>query len=78
MASTVNAVFLSVSAATIFSPYVGDSERAIRDLFKRARNAAPAILFIDEIGNWDNDNLKYFYCDSVFLRCFGWKTRWKE
>jgi len=49
VASTCQATFLSVSAAEIFSPYVGDSERAILELFNKARQAAPTILFIDEI-----------------------------
>jgi SpoVK/Ycf46/Vps4 family AAA+-type ATPase len=38
-----------VSGAEIFSPYVGDSEKAIVELFRQARLAAPTILFIDEI-----------------------------
>ena len=49
-ASSTGATFLSVSAASIFSPYVGDSEKAVSELFKRARMAAPTVLFIDEIG----------------------------
>jgi len=49
VASTCQATFLSVTAAEIFSPYVGDSERAILELFTKARQAAPTILFIDEI-----------------------------
>merc|ERR1719322_398618 len=48
-ASGTGCAFLSASAAEIFSPYVGDSERAVAELFRRARAAAPAILFIDEI-----------------------------
>ncbi len=50
VASISGAVFLSASAASIFSPYVGDSEKAVAELFNRARMAAPSILFIDEIG----------------------------
>lgn len=41
----------SISAAELYSPYVGDAERLIRELFQRARQTAPCILFIDEIGN---------------------------
>ena len=29
--------------------YVGESERAVRDLFTRARASAPAIVFFDEL-----------------------------
>ena len=41
--------FLAVSAAEIFSPFVGDSEKAIVEVFTKARQSAPALLFIDEI-----------------------------
>lgn len=41
--------FLSVKGPELLSMYVGESERAIRDLFSRARAAAPAIIFFDEI-----------------------------
>ena len=41
--------FLSVKGPELLSMYVGESERAIRDLFSRARTAAPAIIFFDEI-----------------------------
>ena len=49
VASNTGATLLTVSGAEIFSPYVGDSERAIVELFRQARLGAPTILFIDEI-----------------------------
>ena len=33
----------------LFSKWVGESERAVREVFHRARAAAPAIVFFDEI-----------------------------
>lgn len=33
----------------LFSKWVGESERAVRELFRKARAAAPAIVFFDEI-----------------------------
>ncbi|CAL8352956.1 unnamed protein product [Merluccius merluccius] len=41
--------FLSVSGADLYSPYVGDSERALAQLFQQARACTPCILFLDEI-----------------------------
>uniref|UniRef100_A0A8D8M7R3 Spermatogenesis-associated protein 5-like protein 1 n=1 Tax=Cacopsylla melanoneura TaxID=428564 RepID=A0A8D8M7R3_9HEMI len=40
---------LAVSAAQLYSPYVGEAEQNVAQLFHRARLSAPAILFIDEI-----------------------------
>ena len=33
----------------LFSKWVGESERAVREVFRKARAAAPAIIFFDEI-----------------------------
>jgi SpoVK/Ycf46/Vps4 family AAA+-type ATPase len=41
--------FLSVKGPEIFSKYVGDSEKAIRDIFRKARLSAPCVIFFDEI-----------------------------
>ncbi|UMM12065.1 hypothetical protein L5515_001032 [Caenorhabditis briggsae] len=41
--------FLAVKGPELFSKWVGDSEKAIRDLFTRARQVAPTIVFFDEI-----------------------------
>ena len=41
--------FISVKGPEIMSKYVGESERAVREIFKKARMAAPCILFLDEI-----------------------------
>ena len=41
--------FLAVKGPELYSKYVGESERAIRDTFKKARAAAPSIVFFDEI-----------------------------
>jgi transitional endoplasmic reticulum ATPase len=41
--------FISVKGAALLSMYVGESERAVREVFHKARQAAPCILFFDEI-----------------------------
>lgn len=41
--------FLAVKGAELLNMYVGESERAIRDLFRKARSVSPSIIFFDEI-----------------------------
>ena len=41
--------FLAVKGAELLSMYVGESERAMREVFRKARAAAPSIIFFDEI-----------------------------
>ncbi len=41
--------FISVKGSQIMSRFLGESEKGVRELFKKARQAAPAILFLDEI-----------------------------
>jgi transitional endoplasmic reticulum ATPase len=40
---------LSVKGAELLSKWVGESERAVRELFRRAREAAPTLIFLDEV-----------------------------
>ena len=46
-ASGVN--FIAVKGPEILNRYVGESERAVRDIFEKARQNAPTIVFFDEI-----------------------------
>ncbi|XP_067874442.1 spermatogenesis-associated protein 5-like protein 1 isoform X3 [Heterodontus francisci] len=48
-ASSCRCSFLSVSGADLFSPFVGDSEKALAQVFRQARAGAPSVLFLDEI-----------------------------
>ncbi|KAI5782730.1 P-loop containing nucleoside triphosphate hydrolase protein [Geopyxis carbonaria] len=41
--------FMAVKGPEIFSMYVGESERAVREIFRKARAASPSIIFFDEI-----------------------------
>lgn len=49
VATESEANFISVRGPEIFNKYVGESEKAVRDIFKKARQTAPCILFFDEI-----------------------------
>ena len=48
-ASESGANFIAVKGPEILNKWVGESERAIREIFRKAKQAAPAIIFIDEI-----------------------------
>lgn len=41
--------FISIKGPELFSMWVGESERAVREVFRKARQVAPAIVFFDEI-----------------------------
>jgi len=41
--------FISVKGPQLMSKYVGESERGLREIFRKARAATPCILFFDEI-----------------------------
>ncbi|HIP16720.1 MAG TPA: AAA family ATPase [Methanothermococcus okinawensis] len=49
VANESNANFISVKGPEIFSKWVGESEKAIREIFRKARQAAPTVIFFDEI-----------------------------
>ena len=49
LASESKVNFISVKGPELLSKYVGESERAVRDIFRKARQAAPCIVFFDEI-----------------------------
>ncbi len=49
VASEAGANFISIKGPEMFSKWVGESERAIRDVFRRARQVAPSVIFLDEI-----------------------------
>lgn len=49
VANESSANFISVKGPEVFSKWVGESEKHIRDIFKRARQVAPTVIFFDEI-----------------------------
>lgn len=49
VASQVSANFISVKGPELLSMYFGESESNIRDIFDKARAAAPTVVFLDEL-----------------------------
>ena len=41
--------FIAIKGPELFSKFVGDTEKSIRELFRKARQSAPTVIFIDEI-----------------------------
>jgi len=49
VATESEANFISVKGPEFLSKWVGESEKAVREVFRKARQAAPSVIFIDEI-----------------------------
>ena len=49
VATESEANFISVKGPELISKWVGESERGIREIFRRARQASPCVIFFDEI-----------------------------
>ncbi|MDJ0275114.1 MAG: CDC48 family AAA ATPase [Nitrososphaerota archaeon] len=49
VATESEANFITIKGPEIYSKWVGESERAIREVFRKARQAAPCVIFLDEI-----------------------------
>ncbi|MBT4067023.1 MAG: CDC48 family AAA ATPase [Euryarchaeota archaeon] len=48
IANEAKANFISIKGPELISKWVGESEKAIREIFKKAKQAAPSIIFLDE------------------------------
>jgi len=49
VANESGANFISIKGPEFFSKWVGESEKAVREIFRKAKQAAPSIIFFDEI-----------------------------
>lgn len=49
LANRTEVNFISIKGAELLSKYVGESERAVREVFKKAKQVSPCIVFFDEI-----------------------------
>ena len=48
IANEAKANFISIKGPELISKWVGESEKAIREIFKKAKQSAPSIIFLDE------------------------------
>ena len=49
VATTSEANFISIKGPELISKWVGESEKGVREVFRKARQAAPSVIFFDEI-----------------------------
>jgi len=49
IANEAKSNFISIKGPELLNKYVGESEKAVRQLFIRARNSSPCIIFFDEL-----------------------------
>ena len=56
--------FISIKGPEVLSKYVGESEKTVREIFRKARMAAPCIIFIDEIDAIAKSRSSEFSVDS--------------
>ncbi|MBI3639969.1 MAG: CDC48 family AAA ATPase [Thaumarchaeota archaeon] len=49
LAHTTESNFISIKGPELLSKWVGESEKGVREIFRKARQAAPCIIFLDEI-----------------------------
>src|ERR671911_374923 len=49
VAATSEANFISIKGPELISKWVGESEKGVREVFRKARQAAPCVIFFDEV-----------------------------
>ena len=49
LAKMTESNFISIKGPELLSKWVGESERGVREIFRKARQAAPCIIFLDEV-----------------------------
>ena len=49
VATESEANFISIKGPELMSKWVGESEKGIRDIFRKARQASPCVIFFDEV-----------------------------
>lgn len=81
VATESEANFISIRGPEIFNKYVGESEKAVREIFKKARQTAPCVLFFDEIdaimgsrGNRDDTGVSQRIVNQFLAELDGMQT----
>ena len=64
VANEANANFISVKGPELISKWVGESEKHVREIFKKAKQVAPAIIFFDEFDSISKSRGSGFGSDS--------------
>ncbi len=71
--------FISIKGPEVLSKWLGDSEKIVREIFKKARDVAPCILFFDEIdsiaGDKQNSERTHKVLDQLLLEIDNIKTK---
>jgi transitional endoplasmic reticulum ATPase len=49
LAKTTESNFINIKGPELLSKWVGESEKGVREIFRKARQAAPCIIFLDEV-----------------------------
>ena len=74
--------FIAIKGPEIYSKWVGESERAVREIFRKARQAAPSILYFDEIdaitsgrGNYEGTQTFSSIVNQILVEMDGIENR---
>ena len=64
VANEANANFISIKGPELISKWVGESEKHVREIFKKAKQVAPSIIFFDEFDSISKSRGQGASCDS--------------
>lgn len=74
--------FIAIKGPEIYSKWVGESERAVREIFRKARQAAPSIIYFDEIdaisagrGNFEGTHTFASIVNQILVEMDGVENR---
>ncbi|MEM2133235.1 MAG: CDC48 family AAA ATPase [Candidatus Jordarchaeaceae archaeon] len=78
VATESQANFISIKGPEVYSKWVGESEKAIREVFRKARSAAPAIIYFDELdslaprrGTWEGTRVYESVLNQILVEMDG-------